>query len=233
MGSSARMPISDYFVQRWWHKTKGQARMFDEQKVKRLLAHRMQSVTTLNWALDLRSRWSEAPPIAVYIDGKLQIEGNLGAITNPMLDVGLVHCRALLEFLGLCNRNGSLAQIKDKERHKTDVGVEHFRNADGPLKKVEPEVALSRYEGNKAEAEKALLTILHVTNKGLAHNTMDLIEDPEGGKFIEIASRCVPALMVSYFYAPLGLPKPNSWITTRPREASDQSPPPSALAATE
>lgn len=190
--------------------------MIDDQKMMRLLDHRMQSVATLRWAFDLRSSWTEAPSIAVYIDGKLTVEGNLDAITNPMLEVGLVHCRALLEFLGLCDSKGSIRQIK--KRHKTDVGVEHFHNAAGPLKKVEPEVALSRYEGGRTEAEKALVAILHVTNKGIAHNTMDLIEGPEGARLIEIASRGVPALMVSYFYTPLGLQRPNSNITTRPRE---------------
>ncbi|KJC37497.1 hypothetical protein UB31_35350 [Bradyrhizobium sp. LTSP849] len=190
--------------------------MFDEQKIKYLLNHRMQSVAMLRWAFDLRSSWREAPSIAVYVDSKLTVEGSLDAITNPMIEVGLVHCRALLEFLGLCDSKGSLGQIKD--RRKTDVGVEHFQNAAGPLKKVEPEVALSRYDGDRAEAEKALVAVLHVTNKGLAHNTMDLIESPEGAKLIEIASRGVPALMVSYFYTPLGLQKPDSWITTRPRE---------------
>lgn len=192
--------------------------MINNQRMMHLLAHRMQSVAVLNWALDLTSNLREEPPIAVYIDGKLMIEGNLNAITNPILEVGLVHCRALLEFLGLCDSNGSLGQIK-KRHKKTDVGIEHFHNAAGPLTKVEPEVALSRYEGDRSEAEKALVSVLHVTNKGLAHNTMDLIESAEGAKFIEIASRGVPALMVSYFYTPLGLPKPNSWITTRPREA--------------
>ncbi|WP_445221479.1 hypothetical protein ACKWRH_16805 [Bradyrhizobium sp. Pa8] len=190
--------------------------MIDDQRMMHLLAHRMQSVAMLNWALELTSNLREEPPIAVYIDGKLMIEGNLNAITNPIMEVGLVHCRALLEFLGLCESKGSLGQ---KERRKTDVGVEHFRNAAGPLKKVEPEIALSRYEGDRAEAEKALVAVLHVTNKGLAHNTMDLIESPEGAKLVEIASRGVPALMVSYFYTPLGLPKPDSWITTRRREA--------------
>lgn len=191
--------------------------MIDEQKIKRLLDHRMQSVATLNWALDLTSSLREEPPITVYIDGKLRIEGNLNAITNPMLEVGLVHCRALLEFLGLRNKNGLLGQIK--RRRDSDVGVEHFRNAVGPLKKVEPEVALSRYEGDRTEAEKALVAVLHVTNKGLAHNTMDLVESPEGARFIEIASRGVPSLMVSYFYTPLGLSKPDSKIRTRSREA--------------
>jgi hypothetical protein len=190
--------------------------MFDEQKIKYLLDHRMQSVSMLQWAFDLRSNWREAPSITVYINGKLTVEGSLDAITNPMIEVGLVHCRAMLEFLGLCDIKGSLGQIK--KRHKTDVGVEHFENAAGPLKRVEPQVALSRYDGDRAEAEKALVAVLHVTNKGLAHNTMDLIESPEGAKLIEIASRGVSALMVNYFYTPLGLQQPNSWITTRPRE---------------
>ena len=193
--------------------------VFDEQKIHRRLAHRMQSVDGLNWALNMRSHWGNAPPIAVYIDGKLQIEGNLNAITNPMLDVGFVHCRALLEFMGLCDRKGTLSQITDKERYKTDVGIEHFHTENGPLKKVEPELALGRYGGDRAEAEKALVRILHVTNKGLAHNASDLIEDPEDTKWIQIASLGVPSLMVSYFYTPLGLPRPDSKITTRPREA--------------
>jgi hypothetical protein len=129
-------------------------------------------------------------------------------------------------FLGLCDEKGKLGQIK--KRHNTDVGVEHFGNADGPLAKVQPAVALSRYDGGQVEAEKALVKILHVTNKGLAHNTMSLIEDPGDSKLIEIASRGVPALMVSYFYTPLGLLPPESRITNRSREASDQGPPPSA-----
>lgn len=216
MERSAATPISAYFVG-IGTTGKGQDWMFDKQKIKHLLDHRVQSVAMLRWAFDLRSSWSEAPSIAVYIDSKLTVEGNLDAITNPMLEIGLVHCRALLEFLGLCDNKGSLGQIA--KRRKTDVGVEHFRNAAGPLKKVEPEVALSRYEGERSEAESALLNILHVTNKGIAHNTMDLIEGPDGARLIEIASRGVPALMVSYFYTPLCLPKPDSWITTRPREA--------------
>ncbi len=114
--------------------------MFDKRKIKRLLDHRMQSVAMLNWALDLKARWCEAPTIAVHINGRLEIEGNLHAITNPMFEVGLVHCRALLEFLGLRDENGKLVQIK--QRRDKDVGVEHFCNADGRLKKVQPEVAL-------------------------------------------------------------------------------------------
>ena len=55
---------------------------------------------------------------------------------SPRSDASLGIAR---DILGLCDSKGSLGQIK--KRHKTDVGVEHFHNAAGPLKKVEPEIA--------------------------------------------------------------------------------------------
>ncbi|QGG90655.1 hypothetical protein GH983_09335 [Agrobacterium sp. MA01] len=189
---------------------------FDTEKYLRHLDHRMQSVATLNWALTIRSQWQAAPPIAVHIDGKLTLEGNLNAITNPMLEVGLVHCRALMEFLGLCDEKGSLSQIK--KRRPSDIGVEHFKNASGPLPMLSPGVAVSRYGGDADEAERALLSVFRMTNKGLAHSTSGMIEDPADFDLVEIASAGVPSLMVSYFYTPLGLPRPDSRISTRPRD---------------
>lgn len=185
----------------------------NRQKTLRLLDHRMQSVATLNWALEIRSKWEVAPPIAVHIDGKLRLEGNLNAITNPMLEVGLIHCRALLEFLGLCDEKGSLSQIK--KRRPSDIGIEQFENASGPFTMLSPRTAISRYNGNNDEAERALLRVFRLTNKGLAHSTSGMIDDPADFKLIEIASVGVPALMVSYFYTPLGLPKPDTRITKR------------------
>lgn len=188
---------------------------FDRQEILRLLDHRMQSVATLNWALLERARWSAAPPVAVHIDGKLMLEGNLNAITNPMLEAGLVHCRALLEFMGLCERRGALAQIR--ERRPGDIGIELFENSCGPLKKLPPVTAVSRYKGSAVEAERALLRVFRLTNKGIAHCTSEMIDDPANFELTEIASVGVPALMVSYFYTPLGLPKPDTGISTRPR----------------
>ena len=73
--------------------------------------------------------------MTLYVDGKQIMEGNLNAFTNPAIEAGLVHCRALLEFLGLCNKNGTLCKIK--KRRPSDVGIEHFKNADGPLKMLD------------------------------------------------------------------------------------------------
>lgn len=187
--------------------------MLDQQQLLRLLDHRMQAVATLNWALATRSQWEAAPPIAVHIDRKLRLEGNLNAITNPMLEAGLIHCRALLEFLGLCEKGGSLSQIK--KRRPSDIGVEQFSNTNGPLPMLSPAIAAGRYGGDAAEAERALLRVFRLTNKGLAHSTSGMIDDPADFELIEIASRGVPSLMVSFFYTPLGLPQPDTRITTR------------------
>jgi hypothetical protein len=184
--------------------------------LQKLIPYRMQAVDTLNYALRLRSIWSDAPSMTMHINGKQVMEGNLNAFTNPAIEAGLVHCRALLEFLGLCEKDGSLSNRK--RRQPGDVGIEHFRNTDGPLKMVGPEIVLSRYEGGQDEAEKALLTVFHLTNKGLAHITADLADHPEHGRLIEIASRGIPALVISYLYTPLGLAAPSYKITSRPRD---------------
>jgi hypothetical protein len=83
---------------------------------------------------------------------------------------------------------------------------------------ADPEAVLKQYDGGRSEAERALLTIFHVANKGLAHTTQDLKDHPEQGVLLEIASRGVPSLLVNYLYTPLRLPAPNYKITSRPRD---------------
>jgi hypothetical protein len=187
-----------------------------ERLLHKLLPYRMQAVATLNLALRLGSAWTDAPSMTIHADGKLVVEGNLDAFTNAAIEAGLVHCRALLEFLGLCEKRGFLANRTN--RQPGDIGIEHFRNEGGPLRMVDPETVLSRYEGGRDEAEKALLSIFHVANKGLAHITQDLIDHPEYGTLLEIASRGVPSLVVSYLYTPLGIVAPNYKIVSRPRD---------------
>lgn len=155
--------------------------------------------------------------MTIHADGKLVIEGNLNGFTNPAIEAGLVHCRALLEFLGLCmNKDARLGNIKT--RRSSDIGIEHFRNSSGPLPKVTPDDAVRRYEGGRQQAEEALISVFQITNKGLAHFTTDLVENPELRSLVEIASRGVPSLVVSHLYTPLGLPPPNYKHPTRHRD---------------
>jgi hypothetical protein len=61
--------------------------------------------------------------------------------------------------------------------------------------------------------------VFQITNKGIAHVTKDIQDNPDHGRLIEVASRRVPSLVVSYLYTPLGLPAPNYKLTHRVRES--------------
>jgi hypothetical protein len=186
----------------------------NEEKVLHEIRYRLEAVDTLRVALELRSKWIKAPPMTMHVDGRQVIEGNLNGFTNLAIEAGIIHCRALLEFLGLCRRNNKLGNVT--KRLPGDIGVENFSNANGPLKKVDPEAALSRYKGGREEAEKALLAIFHIANKRLAHITGDWVDDPEHGRLVEVAVYGIPALVISYLYTPLGLPSPIYKTTSRP-----------------
>ena len=91
-----------------------------------IIPHRMHAVSMLNYAAQLSTRYEKVPPIEVFVDGKLLIKGNLFALTNPAIEAGLVHCRALLEFLGLtANKSGRIVNVS--RRRPTDIGIEHFQ----------------------------------------------------------------------------------------------------------
>jgi hypothetical protein len=188
-----------------------------DRLLREILPYRMQAVDTLNLAIRLRMNWDVAPPMSILINGKLAVDGNLNAFTNPAIEAGLVHCRALLEFLGLCvNSSGKIGNVK--KRWSSDIGIENFVNDSGHLPMIKPDEALDRYGGDRAEAENALLVVFQIANKGIAHVTEDLIDNPEHGKLIEIASRGVPLLIISYLYTPLGLLAPNYKLTNRLRD---------------
>lgn len=191
--------------------------MMNRDRVLRELPYRMQAIATLNLALNLGMTLG-AEPMRLYVGDKLVVEGTLHGFTNPAIEAGIMHCRALLEFLGLCDTNGKLGNIT-RARRKTDIGIEHFSAPSGaPLNMVTPDDAANRYPGPTEEAKNALLAVFQVANKELAHVTEDLRDSPEHARLIEIASRGIPVLMVGCFYKPMGLPAPNYKLTHRPRE---------------
>ena len=176
--------------------------------IHRLIPYRLNAVDTFTTALHLRNKWDVAPPMQMFVDGKLAVEGNLNAFTNPVIETGVIHCRALLEFLGLCrSRSGKLENVRGARR-ADDSGIEHFANASGPLSLVSPMQACARYPGGVVEAENALLAVFVTANKGVAHLTILDTSSAEQSRLLEIASRGIPALVISHFYTPLGLESP-------------------------
>ena len=187
--------------------------------INRIIPYRLQAVDAANSAARLRSSWDSPKAMKIYFDEKLRITGNSNAYTNPVLESGLIHCRALLEFLGLRadskNSNKLICRGTKKKNYKNDddVGIEHFSNSNGPLPLVTPQEAITRYQGSQYEAEAALAGVLHTANKGVAHITSGLDLSASDISHLEIASRGVRALVVSHFYTPLGLLPPAHGVT--------------------
>jgi hypothetical protein len=193
--------------------------MMDQDRVLRELPYRMQSIAALHLALNLSATLGAAP-MKLYAGEKLVVEGSLHGFTNPAIEAGIMHCRALLEFLGLCDNKGKLDNRTG--RRPTDIGIEHFKTPAGvPLKIVTPDDAANRYPGPSDEAKSALPSVFQVANKELSHVTEDLRDSPEHARLIEIASRGIPVLMIGCFYKPLGLPVPEYNLTHRSRYLDD------------
>lgn len=180
--------------------------------INRIIPYRLKAVDAANFAARLRISWDAPKSMKIYFDEKLRIIGDSNAYTNPVLESGLIHCRALLDFLGLkadAQDPTRLISRDPKKNKKDDVVIEHFSNSRGPLPLVTPQEAIARYQGPQSEAEAALAGVLHTANKGLAHITSGLALSATKISHLEIASRGVRALVVSHFYTPLGLSPPD------------------------
>lgn len=111
----------------------------------RILPYRLEAVEILSLALRYRLSWDGPVPMEVHFDGKLSIEGLSTAFTNPVIEAGIFHCRALLEFIGLRadpKNHGKLSPRRPSRRD--DLMIEHFENAYGPIPLVSPAEAVGR-----------------------------------------------------------------------------------------
>ena len=171
-----------------------------------LLAYRMEAIAIGHMALQHHMSWDKAPSMVVYFGGKQVIEGQATGFTNAAIEAAIIHCRAVLEFLGLQADKASNSQISGRtQRNKADdIGVEQFSG----LSMLTREKAISAYPGPTMDAEAALALIFNLANKGLAHTTESFNRHGADGRLLEIAFRGVPILLVNGLYVPLGIEPP-------------------------
>ncbi len=180
-----------------------------------LLAYRMQAIAIGHLALRHSMSWDEVPSIRVDFDGKQVIEGTATAFTNSAIEAAIIHCRAILEFLGLAGQSQTELRERQGRAYADDHGIEHF----GGLPKLTIAKAVSSYPGPEVEAQAALAYVIYLANKGLAHTTASFTKHDQDAHLIEIAFRGVPQLVVNNFYAPLGIEPPYYKPSGRPRAA--------------
>jgi hypothetical protein len=179
-----------------------------------LLAYRLEAISVGSLALRHHMSWDEAPSMEIFFNGRQVIEGNANGFTNAAIESAIIHCRAILEFLGLQAVKASRTEISEMSvRTRTDDwGVEKILDLT-MLSRVD---ALSAYPGQAAEAEAALALIFHLANKGLAHTTAFFKRHTGDPVLLEIAFRVVPTLLVNAFYVPLGIIPPTYELNSRP-----------------
>jgi hypothetical protein len=176
----------------------------------------MRAIAIGHLALLHSMNWDEAPEMKVYFNGVQVVEGKATGFTNSAVESAIIHCRALLEYLGL--RGGKsmteLAAIP-KDRKPDDHGIELTPG----LMRISVAEALSAYPGEKQEAQAALAYVVFLANKALAHSTVSFSRHDEGSRLLEIAFRGVPALVCNAVYSKLGLRNPEFELSGRPRAA--------------
>lgn len=177
--------------------------MTNEEILKQWIPYRLQAIDTLQFAWKWIGESEQQRQVDVVVDGELKIRGNVAAIANPMIEVGIIHARALLEFLGLGAERGKLITLK--KRRPDDLAVEKFSTTAGQLSKVTRSDVLSAYPGPEEEAEQALVAIFEWANKGLAHLTTGVLTHSYTDQHLDIACRGVRALLQNHLYVKLGL----------------------------
>ncbi len=167
-----------------------------------VLPYRLYALGSFAMALHLVAEFPDGAGIVCTFDGKPKIYGKSTAITNPSIEMGIVHSRVLLEFLGL--KAKSETQLDLKERRKCDINIESFG-----LNRISIEQALSPCNGDKELAQAAIARTLTAANKLILHST-DLIKiDNDSIEGYLVTCKAIPVLFNSYFYNKLGLPMPD------------------------
>ena len=155
--------------------------------------------------------------MTVLVDGVAVLNGNTNALFNPMIEAGFLHARCLLEFLGLKEKKGRLVAFG--KRQADDVGIEDFITAEGQyLNRVSPALALATYDGTADDAERALVAMIRLANKGLAHFSSSSLSGYTD-KELRIACGGIPRLIENNLYSKLGveMPKPHQFIPSVPK----------------
>ena len=195
------------------------SRMDSEDYLSRLLPHRLDAVAIAVLMLKFTLRWEEPKPMQIFVEGRLHFEGQTTMFTNPALEVGVLHARALLEFIGLkVNSGGRLIQLPSNSRQADDAAIEKITGPSGALSLVSPDDAGAIYPIDAESARHALAGLIVAAHKGLAHSSATYFSSPRDASEIMLALQLTQQLVERFVYAPLGRLRPPLPIEAKARE---------------
>lgn len=175
--------------------------MTKEEVLNIWIPYRLQAIETMLWAYNQLHDLPHPRAMEVFVSGEKVLAGDAAAILNPMVEVGFIHARSLLEFMGLSTKRGKLAEID--RRMPDDIAIEHFSAGGVSLAKVSPATVADTFEGEAGRGERSLVAIFELANKGLAHLSSGF-PNCYTSLDLEIACKGIPVLLKNNFYVKLG-----------------------------
>lgn len=144
-----------------------------------VIPHMLARMEAASQALKLEKRYGSLDPIHVFREenpSERVLFTVLGGYTQPVISMGAIQCRVLLEFLGLTTNGknrGKLSSVSDRRHPRLagDIGIEHYVDSNGaPFSRLTREQALACVP-SVARAECAWTTVIEFANQRLAHAT--------------------------------------------------------------
>lgn len=174
----------------------------------------IREVKSAREALELERRHSIMAFMTITVEdtGTPDLRTLLGAYTQPVIAMGVLRCRYLLEFLGI-KTSGAPPALKaiGKPRRDDDIGIEHFARRDGQLlARVTPDEAERTFPEHSGTGS-AWATVIEIANQRLAHPTDDRKLSGTGMLYEELATAfaTIPELLYVKFYDALGVDRPS------------------------
>ena len=140
--------------------------------------------------------------------GLIVVTGNHTALSNPVLEVGVLHCRVLLEFLGLrFSKSGKLSQRTSKSR-RDDVWLCDLSTPKKKLINPTPSELLKALPHPRKDKLAALKLAWLNANKGMAHLTTGPRFDKRTLGKLSLACELLAEAVGQLLYDELGVARP-------------------------
>ena len=172
--------------------------------LEQILPYRLYALDIFRKALSFVEQYPQGGEFNCSVEGKIKFQGNSYGFTNPSIEMGIIHARVLLEFLGLKAQSQQTKLFEESNPRQSDIHIGRYG-----LDRVTIVKAVEPYTGQKFIAEQALAETITAANKLVAHSTEKINLDPKNIEWYLITCKAIPVLFNLYFYQPLKLKMPN------------------------
>lgn len=179
------------------------------------IPYRIQQLEFGKHAVMLLNSLGHEEDVLVRFSSGYEMRAKVAALTNSWLEIGLMACRNMLDFL-------TGKTLRDK-----DVTIEMFTNSHGQLLGRLTEEQISDSGEAQFSLQKRLEAVRHCRNaaaKGVAHLTFDDVRRPDDLLLYGLGLEAILEATLASVYDQLGIHRPRPSIRHLKRLASGAAP---------